>query len=83
MNLQYCIYHLLNHAAKASRHMMESDSKALCNSRVPFLCLLIQIRNSEWLPSLTGYEPAGNYSIEVHIPPAEKPEDNVSYISYR
>ena len=40
MNLQYCIYHLLNHAAKASRHMMESDSKALCNSRVPFLCLL-------------------------------------------
>lgn len=42
MNLQYCIYHLLNHAAKASRHMMESDSKALCNSRVPFLCLLIQ-----------------------------------------
>ena len=38
---------------------------------------------SEWLPSLTGDEPVGNYSIEVHIPPAEKPEDNVSYISYR
>ena len=35
---------------------------------------------SEWLPSLTGYELAGNYSIEVYMPPAEKPEDNVNYI---
>lgn len=35
---------------------------------------------SEWLPSLKGYELAGNYSIEVYMPPAEKPEDTVSYI---
>ena len=35
---------------------------------------------SEWLPSLTGYKLAGNYSIEIYMPPAEKPEDNISYI---
>lgn len=35
---------------------------------------------SEWLPALTGYALAGNYSLEVYMPPAEKPEDNVSYI---
>ena len=35
---------------------------------------------SEWLPALTGYQLAGNYSIEIYMPPAEKPEDNVSYI---
>ena len=35
---------------------------------------------SEWLPALTGYQLAGNYSIEIYTPPAEKPEDNVSYI---
>ena len=35
---------------------------------------------SEWLPALTGYRLAGNYSIEIYMPPAEKPEDNVSYI---
>ena len=35
---------------------------------------------SEWLPSLQGYSLAGNYSIEVYMPPAEKPEDTVSYI---
>ena len=35
---------------------------------------------SEWLPSLTGYELAGNYSIEIYMPPAENPADNVSYI---
>ena len=35
---------------------------------------------SEWLPSLTGYALAGNYSLEVYMPPAEEPEDNVSYI---
>ena len=35
---------------------------------------------SEWLPSLKGYELAGNYSIEVYMPPAEDPKDTVSYI---
>ena len=35
---------------------------------------------SEWLPSLKGYALAGNYSLEVYAPPAEKPEDTVSYI---
>jgi len=35
---------------------------------------------SEWLPALTGYQLAGNYSIEIYMPPAVKPEDNVSYI---
>ena len=35
---------------------------------------------SEWLPSLKGYELAGNYNLEVYGPPAEKPEDNVNYI---
>ena len=35
---------------------------------------------SEWLPSLKGYSLAGNYSLEVYAPPAEKPEDTLSYI---
>ena len=35
---------------------------------------------SEWLPALTGYQLAGNYSIEIYTPPAEKPENNISYI---
>ena len=35
---------------------------------------------SEWLPSLTGYELAGNYSLEVYMPPAEDPADTISYI---
>ena len=35
---------------------------------------------SEWLPALQGYALAGNYSLEVYMPPAEKPEDTVSYI---
>lgn len=28
---------------------------------------------SEWLPALTGYKPAGNYSIEMFSPPKETP----------
>ncbi len=35
---------------------------------------------SEWLPNLKGYRLAGNYSLEVYAPPAEKPEDTLSYI---
>ena len=35
---------------------------------------------SEWLPSLTGYELAGNYSIEIYMPPAENPADTINYI---
>lgn len=35
---------------------------------------------SEWLPSLSGYELAGNYSIEIYMPPAENPADTVNYI---
>jgi len=35
---------------------------------------------SEWLPSLKGYTLAGNYSLEVYMPPAEDPDDTVSYI---
>jgi len=35
---------------------------------------------SEWLPSLKGYELAGNYSAEVYMPPAKNPADTVSYI---
>ena len=35
---------------------------------------------SEWLPNLKGYTLAGNYSLEAYAPPAEKPEDTLSYI---
>ena len=35
---------------------------------------------SEWLPSMQGYSLAGSYSMEVYAPPAEKPEDTLSYI---
>ncbi|HCA22303.1 MAG TPA: AraC family transcriptional regulator [Lachnospiraceae bacterium] len=35
---------------------------------------------SEWLPSLQGYELAGNYSLEVYLPPAKDPADTISYI---
>ncbi len=35
---------------------------------------------SEWLPSLRGYSLAGDYSLEVYSPPAEKAEDTLSYI---
>ena len=35
---------------------------------------------SEWLPNLKGYALAGNYNLEVYAPPAEKPEDTLSYI---
>lgn len=35
---------------------------------------------SEWLPSLKEYALAGNYSLELYMPPAEKPEDTISYI---
>ncbi|MDO4863367.1 MAG: AraC family transcriptional regulator [Ruminococcus sp.] len=36
---------------------------------------------SEWLPSLKGYELAGNYSLEFYLPPAEDPAETVSYIA--
>ena len=35
---------------------------------------------SEWLPSLKDYKLAGQYSFELYMPPAEKPEDTLSYI---
>ena len=35
---------------------------------------------SEWLPSLKGYTLAGNYSMELYMPPTEDPADTVSYI---
>ena len=35
---------------------------------------------SEWLPSLKGYELAGNYNLEFDRPPEENPADNVNYI---
>ena len=35
---------------------------------------------NEWLPSLSGYELAGNYNIEYYAPPAAKPEDAYSEI---
>ncbi len=35
---------------------------------------------SEWLPSLSGCELAGNYSMEVYMPPAGNSADTVSYI---
>jgi AraC family transcriptional regulator len=35
---------------------------------------------SEWLPSLNDYKLAGQYSFEIYMPPAEKPEDTLSYI---
>ena len=35
---------------------------------------------SEWLPSLKDYKLAGQYSIEIYMPPAEKPVDTLSYI---
>ena len=35
---------------------------------------------SEWLPSLKGYELAGNYSLEFYMPPADDPAETVSYI---
>ena len=35
---------------------------------------------SEWLPSLQGYTFAGDYSLEMYMPPAADPADTVSYI---
>ncbi len=35
---------------------------------------------SEWLPSLQGYTFAGNYSLEVYMPPEDDPAESVSYI---
>ena len=35
---------------------------------------------SEWLPALREYTLAGNHSLEIYMPPAEKPEDTLSYI---
>ena len=35
---------------------------------------------TEWLPALKGYALAGNYNLEVYMPPAERPEDEVSEI---
>lgn len=35
---------------------------------------------TEWLPSLTGYELAGNYNLEVYLPEPENPEKNVTSI---
>ena len=35
---------------------------------------------SEWLPALKDYALAGDYNLEVYTPPAEKPEDTLSYI---
>ena len=35
---------------------------------------------SEWLPALSGYKLGGDFHIEVYMPPAENPEDNVNYI---
>ena len=35
---------------------------------------------TQWLPSLQGYSLAGNYSLEVYMPPADRPEDTLSYI---
>ena len=35
---------------------------------------------SEWLPALSGYELAGNYSLEVYMPPADDLADTISYI---
>ncbi len=35
---------------------------------------------TEWLPSLKGYALAGQYSLEVYMPPVEDPADTVSYI---
>ena len=35
---------------------------------------------SQWLPSLTGYALAGDYSVEMYSPPAENPDDDVNYI---
>ena len=35
---------------------------------------------SEWLPALREYTLAGNWSLEIYMPPAEKPEDTLSYI---
>ena len=36
---------------------------------------------SEWLPALQGYELAGNYSLELYMPPAQDPADTLSYIA--
>lgn len=35
---------------------------------------------SEWLPTLSGYELAGDYSIERYTMPEEDPADTISYI---
>lgn len=35
---------------------------------------------TEWLPGLKDYALAGNYSLEVYMPPAEDPKDTLSYI---
>lgn len=35
---------------------------------------------SEWLPSLQNYELSGDCLLEIYTPPAENPEDTLSYI---
>ncbi len=35
---------------------------------------------SEWLPALKGYTLSGSYSVEVYAPPADDPNDTMSYI---
>ena len=35
---------------------------------------------SEWLPSLKGYSPGGNYSMEVYGPLTENPDDYECFI---
>lgn len=35
---------------------------------------------TEWLPNLQGYSLAGNYSVEVYSPPADRPGDEVNFI---
>ena len=53
----------------------------LCKGPLPDSLQKVNTRIwSEWLPSLQGYVLAGNYDIEIYMPPAEKPEDDVNYI---
>ena len=53
----------------------------LCKGPLPESMQIVNTQIwSEWLPSLKGYELAGNYSIEFYLPPAEDPADNENYI---
>ena len=53
----------------------------LCKGPLPDSLQSVNTRIwTEWLPSLNGYALAGNYSLEIYMPPADHPKETISYI---